>query len=185
MGKNEWFAKKNRFFKFMSFSNNKIKNYCSTKYPTKDKVKKYKRTMCQWIDNNKSMYNGEDLAYYLILYNNLGVTKADGFRKNLGKNQLKINQFEVKEIIAAIMKIFVKEIMVRQYKINGLPFDVYLCFIVHKVVLEVDEDGCIYYNKEKHQKRQKLIGNLGFTFIRINPDVENFDLDVEIARICN
>ena len=44
--------------------------------------------MCQWIDNNKSMYNGEDLANYLILYNNLGVIKADGFRKNLGiKNQ--------------------------------------------------------------------------------------------------
>ena len=59
------------------------------------------------------------------------------------------------------MKIFAKEIMVRQYKINGLLFDVYLCFIVHKVVLEVDEDGCIYYNKEKHQKRQKLIDNLG------------------------
>ena len=27
--------------------------------------------------------------------------------------------------------------------------------------------------------------NLGFTFVRINPDVENFDLDVETARIYN
>ena len=30
-----------------------------------------------------------------------------------------------------------------------------------------------------------MIENLGFTFIRINPDIESFDLDVEIARIYN
>ena len=33
--------------------------------------------------------------------------------------------------------------------------------------------------------RRKVIENLGFIFIRINPDVENLDLDVEIARINN
>ena len=30
-----------------------------------------------------------------------------------------------------------------------------------------------------------MIENLGFTFIRIDPDVENFDLDVQIGRIYN
>ena len=30
-----------------------------------------------------------------------------------------------------------------------------------------------------------MIENHGFTFIRINPDAENFDLDVEIAKIYN
>ena len=83
------------------------------------------------------------------------------------------------------MKIFAKEIMVGPYKIHGLPLDADLCFLVHKLVIEVTEDGHVYYNEEKHQIRQKLIENLGFTFIRINPDVENFDLDVEIARIYN
>ena len=34
-------------------------------------------------------------------------------------------------------------------------------------------------------KNIKLIENIGFIFIRINPDVENFDLDVEIAKIYN
>ena len=53
------------------------------------------------------------------------------------------------------------------------------------VVAEVDQDGHVYYNEEQHQIRQKLIENLDFTFIRINPDAENFDLDVEIAKICN
>ena len=83
------------------------------------------------------------------------------------------------------MKIFAKEIMVRQYKVNGLPYDVDLCFIVHKLVIEVDDNGHIYYDQEKHQIRYQLIGNLGFTFIRINPDVGNFDLDVEITKIYN
>ena len=39
--------------------------------------------------------------------------------------------------------------------------------------------------KKKHQIRQSLIKNLGFTFIGINPDVETFDLDVAIAKIYN
>ena len=51
--------------------------------------------MGQWIDDNKSVYICEDLAYFLICYNNLGAIKADESRKNLG---IKItNQFEMKE----------------------------------------------------------------------------------------
>ena len=83
------------------------------------------------------------------------------------------------------MKIFAKESMVRQYKMDGFPFDVDLCFTVYKLVAEVDEDGHVYDNEEQHQIRQKLIKNLGFIFIRINLDVENFYLYVEIAKIYN
>ena len=46
-----------------------------------------------------------------------------------------------------------------------------------------DEDGHPYY--ENDQIRQELIENLGYTFIRINPDFDldaGFDLDVEIAK---
>ena len=78
------------------------------------------------------------------------------------------------------MKIFAKEIVIRQYKFNGLPFDVDLCFIVYKLVTEFDEDGHVYYDEEKYHIGQKLIENLGLTFIRINPYVENFDLDIDI-----
>ena len=126
----------------------------------------------------------EDLVYNLICYNNLGVIKTAEFRKNLGiiNNQ---SIWRERKIISIIMKIFAKEIMVRPYKIHGLSFDADLCFLVHKLVIEVTEDGHVFYDEEKHQIRQKLIENLGFTFIRINPDVENFDLDVEIASIYN
>ena len=89
------------------------------------------------------------------------------------------------EIVASIIKIFAIECMIREYKIDSLPYDVGLCFPVHILILEVHEDGNAYYDEEDHQVRQKLIENLGFTFTRINPDVENFDLDVKIARLYN
>ena len=38
---------------------------------------------------------------------------------------------------------------------------------------------------KKRQTRQKVIKNIGLTFIRINPDIGSVDLDVDIARINN
>ena len=168
----------------MSTINNTIKSYYKAKHPTKKLVKKYKRKMGQWINDNQSAYIREDLVYNLIPYINLGVIKADECRKNLGitNNQL-IRREE--DIIAIIMKIFAKEIMVRQHEVPRLPYEIDLCLIVHKLVTEVDEDGHVYYGEEKHQIRQKLIENLGFIFIRINPNVEKFDLNVEMANIYN
>ena len=82
------------------------------------------------------------------------------------------------------MKIFAKENMIRECKIPGLPYLVDLCFVVHKLVIEIDEDGHPYY--ENDEIRQKLTENLGFIFIRINPDPDpdaGFDADFEIAKI--
>ena len=90
-----------------------------------------------------------------------------------------------RQIIAIMMKIFAKESMTRQYKTDGLCYDVDFCFLVYKLEIEVAENRHIYYDEEKHKIRQKLIVNLGFNFIRISPDVEKFDLDVEIAKIYN
>ena len=76
--------------------------------------------------------------------------------------------------------------MVRQYQIPGLPYRIDLCFVAYKLVIEIDEDGHPYY--ENGEIRQKLIENLGFTFIRINPDPDaaaGFDPGVEITKICN
>ena len=43
----------------------KINSFCKTKHPTKEQVKKYKRKMNQWIDEDKSVYLREDLVYKL------------------------------------------------------------------------------------------------------------------------
>ena len=108
--------------------------------------------------------------------------KADEVRKNLGITNNQLIRRE-REILSIIMEIFAKEIKVRQYKIDGLPYEVDLCFIVQKLVIEVDEDDHVHYDEGKHQIRQNLIENLGFTFIIISPDVENLNLDVEIVKI--
>ena len=83
------------------------------------------------------------------------------------------------------MKIFAAKSVARQYKIDGLSFEVDLRSLVHKLVVEIDQDVHVYYDEEKHQIRQKLIENLVFSFVRINSDIKNFELDVGIAKIYN
>ena len=61
------------------------------------------------------------------------------------------------EIVASIMKIFAIECMIRQYKIDSLPYDVCLCFPVHIIILDVHEDGNAYYDEEDQKKKKKLI----------------------------
>ena len=142
------------------------------------KFKKYK-----WIYDDKSVYNRENFAYRLIHYIHPRVVEADEFRKNLGVENDKSIRIET-EIVDVTMKIFAKENLVRQYQIPGLPYGIDLCFVDHKLVIEIDKDGHLYY--ENDETKQKLIENNGFTFSRINPDPDpdaGFDLDVEIAKI--
>ena len=67
--------------------------------------------------------------------------------------------------------------MVRLYKILGFPYRVDLCFVAHKLVIEIDEDGHPYY--KNNQLWQKLIQNLGLKLAL------GLDPDVEIAKIYN
>ena len=68
-------------------------------------MKKYKIKTSQWINDDKSVYIREDLAYKLILYINPGVIETNEFRKNLGFENDKSVRIE-REIIVIIMKIF-------------------------------------------------------------------------------
>ena len=149
------------------------------KNPTKEHVKKYKRKSNELgdDDDDKSAYICEDLTYNLIHYINLGVIEEDESRKNLSITNNQSIRIE-RKMIAIIMKVFAKENMVRRYQIPGLPYYVDLCFVAHKLIIAIDEDGHLY--SENDGIRQKLIENLGFNFIRINPDP-----DVGIAKIYN
>ena len=74
--------------------------------------------------------------------------------------------------------------MAGQYQIPELLFRVDWGFVAHKLLMKTDEDSHSHY--ENDEIRQKLLENLGFTFIRINPDPDpdaGFDPDVEIAKI--
>ena len=91
----------------------KIQNYCKTKYLIKEQVKKYKRKWGKSIDDYKSAYLCEDLAYKLIFYTNADMIEVNEFRKKLGIENEQSIRIE-REIIALIMKIFAKEIKVMQ-----------------------------------------------------------------------
>ena len=74
-----------------------------------------------------------------------------------------------------INKIFPNEIIEEKYKVLGYFID--LVFPVHKLGLEVDENGHMYRSAAEEKERQKAIKKKnGFTIIRINPDNENFDI---------
>ena len=49
--------------------------------------------------------------------------KADEFRKNISITSNQLIRRE-RDVLATTMRIFAKEIMVRQYKIDGLPYRV-------------------------------------------------------------
>ena len=105
--------------------------------------------MSQWIDDEKSAYN-------LIHYSDLRCNKNRWIQKkswNLKQNQ---SIHRERDIIAKIRRIFAAESMKRKYKIDGLPFEVGLCFVVHKFIVEIDEDGHVYYDEEKHQIKKEL-----------------------------
>ena len=107
--------------------------------------------MGQWIDDNKSVYIRQNLPYNLIHYNNLGVIEADKFRKNLKIQKNQPVRIE-REIIPKIMKLFTKESTAWHYKIDGLPFEVDLCFLAHKLIGKVHEYGHVYYDKKTSNK---------------------------------
>ena len=60
------------------------------------------------------------------------------------------------------------EITVESYKVNKYFTD--LVFPVHKLGIEIDENGHIDRSKVEEQKRQKTIKETGFEIIRINPE---------------
>ena len=77
----------------------------------KSKSEKTKKAN-EFGDDDKCEYIREDIAYNLIHHINLGVIEADEFRKNLGITNNQSIQIE-RRMIAIIMKVFVKENMVR------------------------------------------------------------------------
>ena len=92
--------------------------------------------------------------------------------------------YERKEysIVKKIKKIFKNQIISEQYRVKNYFID--LAFPVHKLGIENYENGHLERIKIKEQKREKIIKKeTGFHIIRINPDIENFDIDDEIGKI--
>ena len=88
--------------------------------------------------------------------------------------------FQSKEysIISKIKKIFKNLVINEQYRVDKYFID--LAFPVHKLGIEIDENGHVERIKVKEREKIK---EAGFKSVRINPDKENFDIFDEIGEI--
>ena len=76
-----------------------------------------------------------------------------------------------------IKKIFKKQTIIEQYRVKKYFIDP--VFPVHKLGIEIDENGHLQRSTIKEQKREKVMKKeIGFCIIRVNPDKEGFDIKV-------
>ena len=89
--------------------------------------------------------------------------------------------FETKEysVIKQIKKVFIRQKIIDQFKINKYFIDLY--FPEHKSAgIEIDENG----DTDRFKiKEQEIIKKLGIILIRINSDKEGFDIFIIIGEI--
>ena len=108
--------------------------------------------------------------------------QRDNFRSLLGFKENEIYQSKEYSTLLKIKRIFPNEIMSEQHKANKYFID--LVFPVHKLGIEIDENGHTNRSKAEEEKRSKMIKEeTGFEIIRINPDKENIHIFDEIGKI--
>ena len=100
-------------------------------------------------------------------------------RKNsrtlLGLKEHDIFLTKEQSVIKSIMKTFKKHNIQTQYSVLMYKIDVY--FPDHKLAIEIDEKGHTDRNKRRKKERQNALEKeLSCTFIRINPDTEDFGI---------
>ena len=70
-----------------------------------------------------------------------------------------------------IKKIFKKQTIIEQYRVKKYFIDLF--FLVHKLGIEIDENGHLERSEIIEQKREQTIKKSGINIIRINPDKKN------------
>ena len=97
------------------------------------------------------------------------------------KDNYKIITKEQRDI-GSIVEAFKGENMITQYSVGKYRIDLY--FLEYKIVIECDEFDHSRYSIEDEQKRSDYIKeNLGCTFVRFNPDAEDFSINRVINNI--
>ena len=176
------------------------KEICGT-FGTKDLTEKQKMKYIRSEYQITKNFKDSDLYKYAksklmekIIKNCRGVKKCnDGvnrldkedqrqnFRILLGFKENEIYERKEYSTVKRIKKIFKKQIIIEQYRVEKYFIDLF--FPVHKLGIEIDENGHLDRSEIKEQKRKQTIKKAGINIIRINPDQENFDIDDVIGEI--
>ena len=177
---------------------NKICGINEIKSLTKKQRRKYKRTAS---GISKELKNDPQYCKYVrhdvmeeVIKNcssakssNDGIKRLDkekqrqNFRQLLGFKENEVFESKEYSIVKKIKKIFKRQKMIDQYKVD--KYFIYLYFLVHKLGIEIDENGHLDRLETKEQEREEIIKNLDITLLRINPDKVGFDIFDEISEI--
>ena len=103
------------------------------------------------------------------------------FRILIGFKENEIYERKEYSTVRRIKKIFKKQTIIEQYRVEKYFIDPF--FFVHKLGIDIDENGHLDSSEIKEQKREQTIKKAGINIIRINPDKENFDIDEEIGEM--
>ena len=80
-----------------------------------------------------------------------------------------------------IKETFKKQTIIEQYRVEKYFIDLF--FPVHKLGIEIDENGHLDRSEIKEQKKRTNNKKAGINITRINLDKEKFDIDDEIGEI--
>ena len=85
-------------------------------------------------------------------------------------------------IINTLLETFSREEITFQHFVLGYKIDAY--FVKYKLAVEIDEYNHEQRDNKKELSRENAVKQkLGCKFLRINPDHENFNINIEIGRI--
>ena len=156
---------------------------------TKQQIRKYKIDRARLIRGSKqSIYVSEVIAIPIIMQTRLSKPETIKFRSDLGFNQINLILKKEQSVVILLLKTFSAEKIKLQHKIlENERVRIYMYFSEQKLVVEIDEKGHIDRNQNKENERQTKIENHPDCkfFLRINPDVEGFDIFREIRKIQN
>ena len=163
-----------------------------------DDCKKYKCSLQEitgnMSDSMKIKYIRNDNAEKIIK-NSRGVKKTkdnlsrtckerqrQNFRLLLGFNEHDVFLSKEQSVLNKLIEAFLREEMYQQYSVLGFKIDLY--FVKYKLAVEIDEHGHKERDNEKELSRENVIKQkLGCKFIRINPELKDFSITVEINSI--
>ena len=156
---------------------------------TKQQIRKYKINRSILIKGSKdSMYVHEEILISIMMQKRLSNPEIIKFRSDLGFNQINLILTKEQSVVIPLWKPFSAEKIKLQHKAlekERVRTDMY--FSEQKFAVEVDEKGHIGRNQNEENERQRKIekhSDCKF-FRRIIPDVEGFDVFLEISKIQN
>ena len=119
------------------------------------------------------------------LVKTLRTNKIDTFRRSLGFNVIDVFNTKEQSVLEATKEVFGGEDIATQYTVLDC-FRIDLYFEKCKIAIEVDEYGHCDRDEHKDTERQEAIKErLGCVFIRINPDVQKVNIDININKVIN